>query len=113
MRNGKTSAPGADPADGNGVRPQLGCSTPSAHRQVIRNGGNTMIIKSQPLLWKSPRFEGAFACFVRGCENEAGHLTRLTHGEAIVQVCLCSDCVGRSPESIIDGITVNPAGDLN
>lgn len=61
-------------------------------------------MEAKPILWEVPRSKSRpFRCFVSGCENEAGHLSKFTHGAAVVQVCLCDDCVNEQPESIING----------
>jgi hypothetical protein len=57
----------------------------------------------EPILWEVPhRRERPFPCFVGGCDKEAGHLTKFTYGCAIVQVCVCDECLKKPPESILN-----------
>jgi|GEM_PF-4950039 hypothetical protein len=43
-------------------------------------------------------------CFIKDCEKPAVHLTRFTYGVAKVSVCLCEDCVHKSPEAVLKGL---------
>jgi hypothetical protein len=63
------------------------------------------MIETRPIVWKSPPFTRSFPCFIKGCGKLAGHVSRFRHGDAIVQVCLCNECLLKSPESILQGLT--------
>jgi hypothetical protein len=52
-------------------------------------------------------------CFIWGCKNQAEHLTRFNYGDAVVQVCLCDDCLNKSPEFILKGLRAQPENVVN
>jgi hypothetical protein len=62
-------------------------------------------METKPILWEVPRLrDRQFPCFVGDCEKDAGYLTKFSYGCAIVQVCLCGDCLEKSPESILNSL---------
>jgi len=65
-------------------------------------------METKPILWESSSGERHFPCFTKGCQEEAEHVTRFIHGEAVVQVCLCDQCMKKSPEQIIWGLSFLP-----
>lgn len=66
-----------------------------------------MDMELEMIQWETPRFNSSFSCFVRGCRKEAGHLTRLRHGKTVLQICLCNDCMHKSPDAILQGLIFN------
>lgn len=63
------------------------------------------MIESRPLVWRVVHNPQAFPCFIHGCQEPAEHLVKLTHGDAIVQVCLCNECQRKSVHTILQGLT--------
>jgi len=61
-------------------------------------------METKTFLSEIPRFRRTFPCFVKGCKKAGKYLTRLNHGKAVVQVCLCGDCLKKSSESILRGL---------
>ena len=54
-----------------------------------------------------------FPCFIWDCKNRVEHLTRFKYGDAVVQVCLCHNCLTKSPESILKGLSAQPKNVVN
>jgi hypothetical protein len=52
-------------------------------------------------------------CFIWGCKNQAEHLTKFNYGDAVVQVCLCDNCLNKSPEFILKGLRAQPENVVN
>jgi hypothetical protein len=52
-------------------------------------------------------------CFIWGCLKEAQHLTKFMYGDTAVQVCLCDDCLKKSPEFILKGLRMQPENVVN
>ena len=65
-------------------------------------------METKPFLTEIPRFKNSFPCFIRSCKNASEHVIRLKHGSAIIQVCLCDDCLNESRESILRGLRIQP-----
>jgi hypothetical protein len=74
-------------------------------------GGDVM--EAKPNLWEIPRGRKPFPCFIRDCKKKAEHLMKFMHGDALVQVCLCGDCLQKSPESILRGLRIQPRNTFN
>jgi hypothetical protein len=71
-------------------------------------------MEAKPILWEVPRYRNRpFPCFINGCQKEAGHLTKFSYGDAIVQVCLCDDCLKKSPQFILKGLRMQPENVAN
>ena len=52
-------------------------------------------------------------CFIWGCQKQAEHLTKFMYGDTVVQVCLCDDCLKKSPEFILKGLSMQPENVVN
>ena len=65
-------------------------------------------MEAKPIIWEIARFRKHFPCFIWGCKKEAEHLTKFMHHGAVVQVCLCDDCMHKSPEFILKGLKAQP-----
>ncbi len=66
------------------------------------------MMETKAILWEIPGFRKPFPCFVGGCKKEAQHMRRFMHGNAVVQVCLCDECLKRSPASILRSLSLRP-----
>lgn len=66
------------------------------------------MIEIKPMVSKAPHSYEPFPCFIRGCHEPAKHLAKISHGEAIVQVCLCNDCQRKTAQAILEGLTGVP-----
>ena len=62
------------------------------------------MIETKPLVWEALFYHERFPCFIWGCQEEAGYLAKIKHGEAIVEVCLCSRCQRKSSHAILKGL---------
>ena len=47
------------------------------------------------------------SCFMKACTKPAVHLVRFKYGVAHVSVCLCDDCVHKTPEAVLAGLGMN------
>jgi hypothetical protein len=70
-------------------------------------------METKTFLSEIPRYRKSFPCFIRDCKKVAKHVTRLKHGNAVVQVCLCNDCLKKSSESIFRGLGIQTENVLN
>lgn len=61
-------------------------------------------MEAKPILWEVPRFIKTFPCFNSDCRKEAKHLLKFMNGDIVVQVCLCADCLKKSPELILKSL---------
>lgn len=53
--------------------------------------------------------EKPMPCFIRGCHNQGVHLSRFNVGVAVIQVCLCDECVKKPMDVILNGLTMETA----
>lgn len=77
----------------------------------VVNGGD--IMENKPFLTETPCFRKSFQCFMSDCNNVSGHVIRLKHGTATIQVCLCNDCLKKSRESVLQGLGIQTREVLN
>lgn len=71
------------------------------------------MIEINPLIWKVPRHDESFPCFVQGCHQEASHLAKMRNGDVVVQVCLCDQCLHKSPKVILESLGLRSEKILN
>ena len=77
----------------------------------IDMGGS--MIEVNRLIWKVPRYDETFPCFVRGCHGQAGYVAKIKNGNVIVQVCLCDECLRKSPKLILQSLGIRSQRVLN
>jgi hypothetical protein len=71
-------------------------------------------METRSILWEVPNHRNRpFPCFIRNCQNEAEYLTKFSYGDAVVQVCLCDDCLKKSPELILNGLRTQSENVVN
>jgi hypothetical protein len=71
------------------------------------------MIEVNPLIWKSPEHNGTFLCFVHGCHHQAGYVAKFRKGDVIVQVCLCDECLRKSPKMILESLGIGSQKAVN
>ncbi len=70
-------------------------------------------MEAKPILYEIPRLRKPFPCFIWGCRKEAQHLTKFIYRDTVVQVCLCKECMKKSPEFILKGLRMKPENVVN
>ena len=63
------------------------------------------MIETEPIVWELPRLQKPFQCFTKGCTKQAEFVAKIWQGEAVFQVCLCSECRRKSLGSIVRDLT--------
>jgi len=71
------------------------------------------MIEIYPLMWQVPRYKEIFPCFVQGCHQEASHVAKMRQGDIVVQVCLCRECLRKSPQVILESLGIRSRKILN
>jgi len=71
------------------------------------------MIEIYPLMWQVPRYKEIFPCFVQGCHQEASQVAKMRQGDIVVQVCLCRECLRKSPQVILESLGIRSQKILN
>jgi hypothetical protein len=71
------------------------------------------MIEIYPLMLQVPRCSEIFPCFVHGCQQEASHVAKMRHRDVVVQVCLCRECLRKSPQVILESLGIRSQKILN
>jgi hypothetical protein len=87
------------------------CSPKALQQTFLWKG--VIMIEVNPLNWKLPRHKETFSCFIRGCHHQAGYVAKFKTGDIIVQVCLCDECLRKSPKVILESLGIGSEKILN